>query len=864
MSAGGHGFFKNWPALNRLRHNIVQRGRNMIRSFYAFTCLEMARRLHRCRPSSRAFRSKWPAAVFSSSGVAGLSLGPAFAAQGGIDLALPDLSPARLDMAHASVPLGFILMVVLLYAGSISIQYIRSRRLWNEQNEDQNRTIREAQAKLERASLFLMADHRLIIAWGGPEGEPEFEGDAGLVLEANSPQRTLSFSEWLNMEDARRLDRHVMQLRTDGTAFSMVLTTLQGESVEIEGQPIAGRAVMAIRRATGERLALARLQDEKKALEVAQNLLRNVLEAIPQPVWLRDSSGRLGWVNSAYAQAVDAGDARLALAQQAEFLDSEDRALIRQAQSGGGRYRGAVTAIVAGERRKVDVTEVLGPEGGGGFALDISELEATRQALERQMDAHVRTLDELPTAVAIFDQRQQLVYSNRAFRDLFALDQAYLATRPGNGEMLDRLRANGRLPEAADYRDWKGDILAQYAATETSEQGWTLPNGRALRVVITPNPQGGVTYLFEDETERMTLATSYDALKNTQWETLMALSEGVGVFGSDGCLQLSNPAFATLWGMPAEALQGKPHVGEVGRACAACPGPIWREVAEVVCSLSDARLEHHFSTQTADGRVLAVATTPLPAGATLVTVTDVTDTVEAERRLREHNEALKQAARLRTDFIRNVSFELRLPLTSVVGLAQALAGGIAGALTPRQQAYTEDLARASDAVLALTSDIIDLASIETGLIELEREPVDLPKAIEEATEGLKDRLSDAKIRLAINVSGGLTHIMADPGRLRHILFNLLANALAFSGEGDVVRLSARKTGTGALIEVSDANRNPNLVESTQQGHETAGIERENRLRFSLARALVQLHGGSIAASDDPKGGTLVSVLIPDA
>ena len=69
--------------------------------------------------------------------------------------------------------------------------------------------------------------------------------------------------------------------------------------------------------------------------------------------------------------------------------------------------------------------------------------------------------------------------------------------------------------------------------------------------------------------------------------------------------------------------------------------------------------------------MLIVVTTPLPDRATLVTTTDVTDTVEAENRLREHNEALRQAARLRTDFIKSVSFELRSPLTSVVGLAQA-------------------------------------------------------------------------------------------------------------------------------------------------------------------------------------------------
>ncbi len=531
--------------------------------------------------------------------------------------------------------------------------------------------------------------------------------------------------------------------------------SLRGDYLEIEGRPIAGRAVMALKVATGERLTLARMMDEKSALEAAQGQLRTVLEAIPQPVWLRDQAGRLGWVNTAYAQAVDLPGPEAVLSRQTEILDSDDRAAIRQTQARQGRYHGSITAIFAGQRRKVDVVEVTGPEGGGGFALDMSELEATRLALERQMEAHVRTLDELPTAVAIFDQHQRLSYSNRAFADLFALDVGFLQAQPSNGAVLDQLRARGRLPEGSDYREWKAQLLSQYSSTETSEQGWQLPNGRSLRVVISPNPQGGLTYLFEDETERFTLATSYEELKNTQWETLMALSEGVAVFGSDGCLQLSNPAFAQIWGLEPEVLQGRPHVETVGAAIGKLPPGAWRRISEIVCSLMEARDDEQFNIATLDGRTLTLATSPLPDRATLVTVTDVTDTVQAENRLREHNEALRQAARLRTDFIKSVSFELRSPLTSVVGLAQALAGGVAGELTPKQLAYAQDLSRAADAVLALTSDILDLAGVESGGVEIEKVPVDLGTAIAEATEGLKDRLGDAKIRLALNLQAGL-------------------------------------------------------------------------------------------------------------
>lgn len=789
-----------------------------------------------------------------------LASSPAWAVFEGFDLRLSSLAARTLNASFAAIPLSLALLVITIYAAVVSILHVRARRAWNEHFEEQVRALRDTQAQAERASLFLANDRQLLIAWSGPGGEPEFDGDPGILLDTTNPVRAISFSEWLSPEDAAKLEARVFALKTEGMAFSEQMKSLRGDYVDIHGQPVSGRAVLSIRLATGERLALARIQDERDALATAQAQLRSVLEAIPQPVWLRDRGGRLGWVNTAYAQAVDAPGPDAVLSTQTEILDSEDRATIRLSQRQLGRYHGSVMAVMAGQRRKVDVVEVAGPSGGGGFALDISELEATKKALEVQIEAHVRTLDELPSAVAIFDQRQRLTYSNRAFAELFALDAAFLRSAPTNAEWLDRLRLAGRMPDAVDYREWRAAILAHYTATETASYGWRLPNGRSLRVVITPDLKGGLTYLFEDETERFTLAASYEELKTTQWETLMALSEGVAVFGSDGRLQLSNPAFSTIWGIAPEVLQGRPHIEDVGAACTQCRGGIWQSIVSVVCGLNDARDDDRFETTTPGGRTLSVVTTPLPDRATLLTVTDITDTVEAEQRLREHNEALTRAARLRTAFIKSISFELRSPLQGVVGIAQALAEGVAGPLQPKQLAYTQDLARAADAVLALTTDILELAGLETGGVDLAREDFEVSAAITEAMEGLKDRLGDAKVRLSLNVQTGLAMIHADPKHFRHIVFNLIANAISFSDAGDTVRLAVRREPEGLVIEVSDTGRGTSL----QGGAQLSDSEREHGFRFSLARALVQLHGGRITMHDDPRGGHLTAVILPGA
>lgn len=774
-------------------------------------------------------------------------------------LRLSGIAQTRLDLAGATFAFALALMALAIYAAAISILHMRARRRWSEQIAESNRALQETHAQVARLSTFAESDRRVMIVWDAPSGEAEIEGDPGMLLEANSVRRLLSFSEWLPGDFAQRLDREVLSLRQQGVPFSLTARTRAGDHVEIEGRPVAGRAVMVVRVLTGEQLAVARLKDERSAIETMFVRMRGMLDAIAQPAWLRDRNGRLLWVNTAYVKAVDARHAEDVVDRQIELLGSEERTSIRAKLGESGRFRGEMAAVIGGQRRRVDVIEVSGPDGGGGFALDVSELEATRDALSRQMDAHVRTLEELPTAVAMFDPRQRLTYANKSFRDLFALDVAYLSSQPSNGEILDRLRLNGRLPEASDYKSWKAELLTQYQSTESVTHAWTLPNGRALRVVISPNPQGGVTYLFEDETERFTLAASYDRLKDAQWETLMALSEGVAVFGSDGCLQLSNPAFARLWQMPPEALQGHPHVDEVARAAENALPVIWKDIALSVCSLADARSEQQAQIATAEGRTLIVTTTPLPDRATLVAVSDITDTVEAERRLREHNKALEDAARLRTDFIRSVSFELRSPLQVVVGNAQALAGGVLGPLNERQQVYAQTLEQAADAVLALTDDILDLASIEARSIELTLEPVDMGRAIRDAMEGLKDRIGDAKVRLAINISSAFPRIMADPKRLAHILFNLVANAISYSATGDTVRIVVRREARSTIIEVSDSARAPGLGDVSGMPE----VDRQNALRYSMARALVHLHSGTISLADDPRGGQVTIVNLPD-
>ena len=215
---------------------------------------------------------------------------------------------------------------------------------------------------------------------------------------------------------------------------------------------------------------LAKGEDELKSL-------RGLLDAIPQPVWLRDRDGTLGWANEAYLRAVEATDAPDARARGLELLDRADRDESARRRAAGGAYAARVAAVVAGARRRMlDVTESATPAGSAGIAIDISDLDRVRNDLQRQMEAHARTLDQLPTAVAIFDGKQRLAFHNAAYRQLWDLDQAFLDPA-SDGEILDRLRAARKLPEQADFRSWKAGLLSPTGPSSRRRAGGTCPTG---------------------------------------------------------------------------------------------------------------------------------------------------------------------------------------------------------------------------------------------------------------------------------------------------------------------------------------------------------------------------------------------------
>src|SRR5690606_37577422 len=297
-----------------------------------------------------------------------------------------------------------------------------------------------------------------------------------------------------------------------------------------------------------------------------------------------------------------------------------------------------------------------------------------------------------------------------------------------------------------------------------------------LRVVANPQPDGGVTWVFENLTEKISLESRYNTLLRVQGVTLDNLAEGVAVFGPDARVRRYNRAFTALWGMPAALVQPRPHVRVVKAACEALArvSP-WAEMTAAATGFDEERRDGEGQVELNNGTILRYALVHLPNGQVMTTFIDVTDSVNVERMLKDKNEALERADQLKNDFVRHVSYELRSPLTTILGFSELLGQELMGPLNERQRDYVGHVPSSSHELETIVDDILDLATIDAGIMELDISEVPIERTVRSAADLVGERLREHDIVLDIQLGNAPDTFHADENRVRQILFNLLSN-----------------------------------------------------------------------------------------
>ncbi|WGU40586.1 PAS domain-containing sensor histidine kinase [Phenylobacterium sp. NIBR 498073] len=642
----------------------------------------------------------------------------------------------------------------------------------------------------------------------------------------------------------------------------------RGEACAFEVQGPAG--VVAVEGRAAGALAWLRLSaviGEDAGLPTAPRFAA-FLAARAAPAWIAAADGAPVWVNAAWLAAAGVSSLDEAAERGASF-DKGAESLASEAANLGSKRQALRWTTLGGRRRAFQVTAQ--PLEGGGVGVwtdDVTETEELREALKRHVEAHDETLNHIADAVAIFGEGKRLIFHNTAFAELWGLEPAWLADRPSHGEVLDRLRQRRRLPETIDYAKWKAAELDRYEDTATGPDDlWSLPDGRTLKVGRQPHPMGGVVLLFSDITGELRLKAQYNGQIQVQQATLDKLNDAVAVFGSDGRLRLHNEAFELFWNVTGDQLKVAHDFEGVVELCVRRLHDMnfWRELKGRVADPDpQARAPISGEVKTSDSRIVVYQSRPLPDGATLIAFADVTDARKLESALADRSAALAEAERLKRDFVGNVSYELRTPLTTIIGYSELLERSGEN-LSERGRGHAAAVRTAATQLARSIDDVLDMAQIDADEMALDLEDVRVADLLGEAAARWQKEAEAAQVTIKVEHPADIGLLRGDVRRLAQTLDHLAENAVRQTPPGGVVTIAARRGLGEVQLQVTDTGRGIPFHVQAHIFDRFIGRERGGPgLGLALVKALVELHGGWVALESEPGAGATFTCHLPEA
>ncbi|MCP8886289.1 sensor histidine kinase [Devosia ureilytica] len=730
--------------------------------------------------------------------------------------------------------------------------------------------IADLRALVDEYENLIGGSRELTVLWQG-QGGPRILGQAAAVLPpGRQPQSVLNFHTWLGAAETNRLTTLVEDLRMHGHAFAASLDTLDGRLVRANGWVMGGAVALRLRPAYSQPDENAAMISAEAHTAGDREGARAVLSLLSKPAYLRDDEDRLVYANPAYLALAKARGKPCTPTQPAELIDAAG--LATHLKSGRADLAPVSLPLDFGPQGQFDLVEFPVPGGRAGYLRPLAELARPAVPAENGL-AHIGgIIDALGTPIAIFNAKRELTQFNAAYASLWHLDRKFLTPGLDERAILDKLRTDGMLPNQVDYHTWRAKHLESYSRKEPHEADpWHLPDGRTIKVISAPaGTNGGVIYVFEDLTERLELESTNRSFTNVLRETIMALNEAVAVFGTNGRLTLSNPQLSKLWKLPMNELGTNPHIDQLaeasGRAIPEDGVTIWRDLKRTIIDLNPTRTDRTGRINRSDGRLIDYAITRLPDGQTMMTFLDVTESAGYSKVLKERNDALVAADRLKDAFVENVSYELRSPLTNIIGFADLLSGMESGSLNERQREYIDYIRASSVTLGVLIDNILDLASVDAGIAELNPEQLDVAALVDTARAGITatfPEVSGEAPHLVVDIEPDLPGFIGDGTRIVQVLYNLLSNAARFSPPGGEIRLSASHRGDRMIFVIEDEG--PGITDEMKSAILTrfdtpaaGGRQRGAGLGLSIVRTFVNMHGGTISAEKrDPKGSRII-------
>lgn len=800
----------------------------------------------------------------------------------------PELFDTNMAMDSAPLIIG---LGAVIFAVLAMFLVLRAKKKSTEILATGQNQVAQLRAQLDEYEAILSCMPEITLLWHARQSPQVFGRPEILGFENISMDALLNFDQWLGQNDGAKLATGVKLLRQNGQNFAISVRTTNGRILRAVGEVTGGTSIVRLRNATSlspENAAPASTFPTPDMSSLLTTSSYPALEMLLEPAWIRGGDGNINFANQAYMTLCEQSELTSTLGSIPDIftpaqVNAQLDALHAQRQSNA--QQGAQAGIIrlsqqmAGPEGKRELVLSSFEDGSIGYLKDVFITQEGQNIAEPDVSNSLQAdwvIDTLAGPTIVFDQEGKLKRFNTAYRELFRFSDDWLVPGMNEREILDRLRREKQLPTVSNYREWRQNHLEAYKLSAQHKEEWHLADGRSFVVTATPIAnKGGVIYQFEDVSGRLRLESANKAMLNVQRQTLNALSEGVAVFSTDGRLRLHNPRLSSIWKLPMNELGLSPHIDQIALACGhSIPEDgeeIWQDLKKGIIDLDPSRKDRSGRIQRQDGRLIDYAIVRLADSQTMITFVDVTRSANFEHVLKERNDALVTADALKDAFIKNVSYEFRSPLTSIIGFADLMASDNFGPLTDQQRNYIDYIRSSSAALGTLIDGILDLTNVEAGIAELNLQELDIPKLIDNAKTGFSATLVRADgmppLNLVVTLPDPIPRFVADGARVVQILYNLISNAAKFSepsaqislgveGNNEWVRFTIKDEGVGITQELEDA------LKGADQGRSLKNLQRGAGIGLTIVKAFVELHGGNLAILPNTPRGSQVIVNLP--